>query len=225
MTDNEFINQIAPYVQKYAKAYDYDVCSAIIAQACLESAFGRSTLGYKYHNYFGMKAGSGWTGRSVNLQTKEEYSPGTLTTIRDAFRVYSNMDEGVKGYFEFIQYPRYGNLRFAKTPEEYLTMIRADGYATSTSYVQNNMRIVDSYNLRRFDELEPIKQVSYAAVVTASALNVRQNHGTEYPIVNSGGSKLCIPKGMVVAICAECGEWGRLADFEGWVSLNYIRKG
>lgn len=225
MTDNEFINEIAPIVQKYAKAYDYDVVSAIIAQACLESAFGRSTLGYKYHNYFGMKAGSGWTGRSVNLQTKEEYTPGTLTTIRDAFRVYSNMDEGVKGYFEFIQYPRYANLRFATTPEEYLTMIRSDGYATSTNYVANNMRIVDNYNLRRFDAPEPIKQVSYAAVVTASALNVRQGPGTDYQIVMSGGSKLVLPNGMVIAICAECAGFGRLADIEGWVSLNYIRKG
>lgn len=225
MTDTEFINEIAPIVQKYAKAYEYDVVSAIIAQACLESAFGRSTLGYKYHNYFGMKAGSGWTGRSVNLQTKEEYTPGQLTTIRDAFRVYSNMDEGVKGYFEFIQYPRYGNLRFAKTPEEYLTMIRSDGYATSTNYVANNMRIVDNYNLRRFDAPEPIKQVSYAAVVTASALNVRHGPGTDYQIVMSGGSKLVLPKGMVIAICAECAGFGRLADIEGWVSLNYIRKG
>lgn len=225
MTDNEFINEIAPIVQKYAKAYDYDVVSAIVAQACLESAFGRSTLAAKYHNMFGLKAGSGWTGRSVNLQTKEEYTPGTLTTIRDAFRVYSNMDEGVKGYFEFIQYPRYGNLRFAKTPEEYLTMIRSDGYATSTNYVANNMRIVDNYNLRRFDAPEPIKQVSYAAVVTASALNVRQGPGTDYQIVLSGGSKLVLPKGMVIAICAECAGFGRLADIEGWVSLNYIRKG
>ena len=223
MTDNEFINAIGPIVQKYARQYDYDVCSAIIAQACLESAYGRSTLGYKYHNYFGMKAGSGWTGKSVNLQTKEEYTPGQLTTIRDAFRVYSNMDEGVKGYFEFIQYPRYGNLRFAKTPEEYLAMIRADGYATSTTYVENNMRIVNNYNLRRFDE-RVIKQVSYAAVVTASALNVRQCYGTEYPIVMSGGSKLILPKGMVVAICAECDGWGRISDIEGWVSLTYLRK-
>lgn len=224
MTDNEFIQTIAPYVQKYAKAYDYDICSAIIAQACLESGFGRSTLGYKYHNYFGMKAGSGWTGKSVNLQTKEEYTPGQLTTIRDAFRVYPNMDEGVKGYFEFIQYPRYGNLRFATTPEDYLTMIRADGYATSTSYVTNCMRIVDNYNLRQYDSPEPIKEVNYAAIVTASALNVRQSYGTEYPIVVSGGSKLVLPKGMVVAICAECNGFGRLSDIQGWVSLTYLRK-
>ena len=224
MTDNEFISTIAPIIQKYARQYDYDVVSAVIAQACNESGFGRSVLGYKYHNYFGMKCGSDWKGPSVNLATKEEYQPGVLTDTRANWRVYSSMDEGVKGYYEFIQYPRYGNLHFATSPEEYLTMIRSDGYATSTSYVQNNMKIVDAYNLRRFDQ-KIIKQVSYAAVVTASALNVRQAAGTEYPIVMSGGSKFILPKGMVVAICAECGGWGRIADIEGWVSLNYIRKG
>lgn len=223
MTDNEFINQIAPIVQKYAKAYDYDVCSAVIAQACLESAFGRSTLASRYHNYFGLKCGSGWHGASVNMSTKEEYHPGTLTDIKANFRVFSNMDDGVRGYYEFIQYPRYGNLRFAQTAEEYLTMIRADGFATSTLYVDNNMRIVNSYNLKRFD-VKVVKTVSYAAIVTASALNVRTGAGTEYPIVMSGGSKLILPKGLCVAICAESDGWGRLSDINGWISLNYIRK-
>lgn len=224
MTDHDFIREIAPIVQKYAKMYDYDVVSAIIAQACLESGFGRSTLASKYHNYFGMKAGSGWAGRSVMFKTNEEYTPGTLTQVRDAFRAYDTMDDGVRGYFEFIQYPRYGNLRFAKTAEEYLTMIRADGYATSTSYVANNMKIVNKYNLTQYDAQKVVRQVSYAAVVTASALNVRTGPGTDSPIVLSGGSRLILPKGMVVAICAECDGFGRLADIEGWVSLNYIRK-
>lgn len=224
MTDNEFIATIAPIVQKYAAIYGYKPCSAIIAQACNESGFGRSTLGYKYHNYFGMKAGSGWTGKAVNLQTKEEYTPGQLTTIRDAFRVYSNMDEGVKGYFEFIQYPRYGNLRFATTPEEYLTMIRADGYATSTSYVENNLRIVNTYNLRKYDSGKVIKEVNYAAVVTASALNVRTNAGIENPVAQVAGHNFVLPKGLCVAVCAECEGWGRLADVNGWICLEYVRK-
>lgn len=103
MTDKEFIEQIAPIIQKYAKAYGYKVVSAVIAQACIESGFGRSTLSAKYHNYFGLKCGSGWLGPSVNMNTKEEYTPGTLTSIRDFFRVYSSMEDGVKGYYEFIQ--------------------------------------------------------------------------------------------------------------------------
>ena len=127
MTESErrqFIETIAPIIVKYAGLMGYNTPSAIIAQACLESAFGGSSLAYKYHNYFGLKCGTGWNGASVNMKTNEEYTPGTLTSIRDNFRAYPNMEEGVKGYFDFIQYPRYRNLKTADTPEEYLQMIR-----------------------------------------------------------------------------------------------------
>ena len=55
-----FINEIAPIIQKVAKERGYAICSTVIAQACIESAYGTSSLGYKYHNYFGMKCGSSW---------------------------------------------------------------------------------------------------------------------------------------------------------------------
>lgn len=147
----QFIGQIAPLIQSEAKKRGYKVCSPVIAQACLESAFGTSSLGYKYHNYFGMKCGSKWQGKSVNLKTKEEYTVGTLTTIRDNFRAYDNMEQGVKGYFDFISTSRYANLKDASTPREYLERIKADGYATSSTYVTNNMRMVESYNLTKYD--------------------------------------------------------------------------
>ena len=147
-----FINQIAPLIQKESKARGYKVASPIIAQACCESAFGTSSLGYKYHNYFGMKCGSSWKGKSVNLKTKEEYSVGQLTTIRDNFRVYDSMEEGVIGYFNFISTKRYANLKEATTPRQYLEMIKADGYATSSTYIATNMNLVDKYGLTRFDD-------------------------------------------------------------------------
>lgn len=151
----QFIGQIAPLIQAEAKRRGYKVASPIIAQACLESAFGTSSLGYKYHNYFGMKCGGKWTGKSVNMKTKEEYSVGTLTTIRDNFRVYDSMADGVKGYFDFITAARYANLKDARTPREYLERIKADGYATSSAYVTNNMRVVENYGLTKYDGKAP----------------------------------------------------------------------
>ena len=67
----QFIETIAPIIQKYAKKYGYKVVSPIIAQACLESKYGFSGLA-KYYNYFGMKCGSSWKGKSVVKDTKEE---------------------------------------------------------------------------------------------------------------------------------------------------------
>ena len=152
MTNQEFIEQIAAYVKKYAASFGICVHSPIIAQAILESGWGKSKLAAIYHNYFGLKCGTKWKGKSVNLTTQEEYEPGTLTTIKDNFRVYGNMEEGVKGYFEFIQLSRYQNLKGITDPKKYLETIKADGYATSSTYVQNNMRLIEQYNLTQYDK-------------------------------------------------------------------------
>lgn len=153
-----FINEIGYIIQEEAKKRGYKVCSPIIAQACLESNYGVSQLASRWHNYFGMKCGSSWKGKSINLSTKEEYTQGTLTTIRDNFRVYNSMEDGVTGYFDFINVKRYDNLKSASTPREYLTRIKNDGYATSSSYVQSNMNVINRHDLQRFDwEAEPLK--------------------------------------------------------------------
>lgn len=151
MTNSEFIEQIAKYVKKYAYVYGIEVHSPIIAQAILESGWGKSGLASKYHNYFGLKCGSAWKGKSVNMATKEEYKVGTLTNIRDNFRVYDSMEAGVKGYFDFINTSRYANLKGIKSPEEFVRRIKADGYATSSKYVDNIMRVIRDNKLTRFD--------------------------------------------------------------------------
>lgn len=147
----QFILEIAYIIQEEAKKRGYKVCSPVIAQACIESAYGTSSLGYRWHNYFGMKCGSSWKGKSINLSTKEEYSPGQLTTIRDNFRAYDSMEEGVKGYFDFISTNRYANLKNASTAKEYLEFIKRDGYATSSSYVSTCMSCIGRHDLERFD--------------------------------------------------------------------------
>ena len=154
MTNQEFIDQIAVYVKKYAAIFGICVHSPIIAQAILESGWGKSKLAATYHNYFGLKCGTKWTGKSVNMTTQEEYDPGTMTTIKDNFRVYDSMEEGVKGYFEFIQLSRYQNLKGITDPKTYLETIKADGYATASTYVDSNMNVIEKYNLTEYDKGE-----------------------------------------------------------------------
>ena len=147
----EFINTIAPLIVTEGKKRGYSVFSTVIAQAIIESNSGKSVLGYKYHNYFGMKCGSRWKGKSVNLKTKEEYTVGTLTTIKDNFRVYDSMEEGVKGYYDFISTKRYANLKESKTYEDYAEKLKADGYATSSKYVNTLCTTVVAHNLIKYD--------------------------------------------------------------------------
>ena len=69
-----------------------------------------------------------------------------------------------------------------------------------------------------------ITPVSYAAVVTASALRVRTSPSIDAPVYQIGGHDLLLPRGLCVAIDAECGAWARLSGVDGWVSRQYIQK-
>ena len=151
MDKETFIQKVAEKVKKYAPLYGICVHSPIIAQAIIESGWGKSGLASKYHNYFGLKCGSSWKGGSVNMATKEEYKPGVVTNIRDNFRTYEDFDAGIRGYFEFINTSRYANLKGVKSPEEYVRRIKADGYATSSKYVDNIMKVIRDNKLTRFD--------------------------------------------------------------------------
>ena len=151
MDKETFIQKVAEKVSKYAPLYGISVHSPIIAQAIIESGWGKSGLASKYHNYFGLKCGSSWKGKSVNMTTKEEYKVGTITNIRDNFRVFDDFDDGIRGYFEFTNTSRYANLKGVKNPEEYVRRLKADGYATSSKYVDNIMRVIRDNKLTRFD--------------------------------------------------------------------------
>lgn len=148
-----FIESIAAAARKHAANYGIAVISPIIAQAINESGWGKSTLAAKYHNYFGMKCGSAWKGKSVNMSTCEEYKVGVLTQIKDNFRVYDSLEEGVKGYFDFISASRYANLKGVTDPKTYIENIKADGYATSSQYVKNLLNLVSAYDLTQYDNI------------------------------------------------------------------------
>ena len=146
----DFIQRIAPLIQIEAEKRGYHTCAAVIAQAIIESRYGESALA-KYHNYFGLKCGSKWRGKAVNMKTKEEYTPSKLTTITDAFRAYDSMQDGVKGYYDFISTARYANLKTATDYKTYATYLKNDGYATSSSYVNTLCKTVEKYNLAQYD--------------------------------------------------------------------------
>lgn len=147
----DFISVIAPLIVKEGKKRGYKIFSTVIAQAIIESNWGQSKLSANYNNFFGLKCGSKWKGASVNMKTREEYSVGTLTTIKDNFRAYASVEDGVAGYYDFISTKRYANLKSATTPLEYATMLKADGYATSSSYVSTLTNTVKKYNLTKYD--------------------------------------------------------------------------
>ena len=193
MSREDFISQVGAIISSEAFSRGYKFPSAIIAQACIESAFGESVLASKYYNYFGMKCGSAWTGPSVNKETNEEIN-GSLISIRDNFRAYKTMEDGIKGYFDFISMPRYSNLKNAVSSRDYLEKIKADGYATSSIYVDTVYKIVEQYNLTRFDVPTVVDSCSDMAAYKVgneytlqANVNVRTEPSKSAPLVTYNG--------------------------------------
>jgi flagellum-specific peptidoglycan hydrolase FlgJ len=103
MTKQEFIAQIAKYVQKYAPSYDIKVYSPIIAQACLESAYGTSELATKAHNYFGLKYSSTVSEKAEYVKVgSEQNADGSYTSSTMKWCNFSSLEKGVEGYFKFL---------------------------------------------------------------------------------------------------------------------------
>ena len=150
-----FIEYIAPMIQREGFSRGYSIVSTTIAQAIKEGNSGKSLLASKYHNHFGMKASQSWLKAkkpAVNLKTKEEYTVGHLTTINDWFRSYPDDQSGIEGYYDFISTSRYANLRNAKTFRQFAEYLKADGYATSSTYINTLCNTVIKYNLEKYDE-------------------------------------------------------------------------
>lgn len=152
MSREKFMKEVAPVIVRVATEKGYKYPSAIIAQAICESGWGDSKLASKYFNFFGMKCGSSWKGKFTDMRTKEEYKKGTLTDISAKFRAYDSIEQGVRGYFDFISSKRYANLKKAHSAYEYIYMLKADGYATSSTYVDTVYNLWKVNDLGKYDK-------------------------------------------------------------------------
>ena len=158
MSKEDFIDSIAKIVKEIAPEFGIKVCSPIIAQACLESAYGTSNKA-RYHNYFGLKYRANRVSCNNGYfkdSSKEQLLNGSYVPINDDWYSFASMEDGVRGYFEFIDISRYSNLKGVVNPYEYLKLIKEDGYATSIDYVDNVYNVIKYNNLERFDNKEDI---------------------------------------------------------------------
>jgi hypothetical protein len=125
--------------------------SLTLAQAILESAWGKSSLASKYHNLFGIKGS--YHGMSVNMPTYEEYG-GRYVMINDRFRRYPDNNASVQDHTDFlVQNRRYHNLIGVRDANTATYLIRADGYATASSYTSSLRSVINTYDLTRYDRV------------------------------------------------------------------------
>lgn len=151
---NAFIKKIAPYAVTLGKQYGV-LPSITIAQAILESNWGTSSLASQYNNYFGIKGED--PANTKVLQTKE-YANGQWITINGRFRVYSDFRESMKDHTQLLvngtswNSQQYKQVLQSKDYIDAAVALQADGYATDPGYTSKIIRIIQKYNLKKYDQ-------------------------------------------------------------------------
>ena len=158
MKKSEFIPTVGTIVMTENAKRGYPLFSSVvIAQAICESGWGQSAIMMKANAIFGIKAGTNWKGKVYNAKTQECYDGVNYTNISACFRAYDSLVESVADYFDLItKNSRYRKACISETPLECITAIKNGGYATSPTYIETIMTIINDNNLTQYDNVENV---------------------------------------------------------------------
>ena len=160
MTNTELIEKVAALAVADWNKTGVILPSVTIAQAILESGWGKSTLTTKGNALFGIKAGTSWKGKRLSLKTWEIYD-GKRVDITDAFRAYDSWEESVTDHSAFLGgIARYKNIVGNTDAEEVCKLLQQDGYATATNYAASLLKLINQHDLTRYDAFTGWKQQS-----------------------------------------------------------------
>lgn len=144
--------------RRIANGEGFVVPSVCIAQSAMETGYGTAPLMIKANAFFGIKAGSSWTGKVFVASTYEVAENGVEYDTVATFRAYDNLEDSVRDYYDLI----VNNSRYAggvshypddvKTAYDTLYAIWSGGYATETDYVGEVYNIITRRELTQFDE-------------------------------------------------------------------------
>lgn len=243
LTDNEkFIEEIGAMAK--ADMAKRGICAAVtVAQAILESGWGKSDLAVKAKNIFGMKCslsgntwpGSSWDGKSSYNKSTGEYYSGSYTTVKADFRVYKSWAESVADHSAYLAGAKNGSaLRYAGLVgctgyRKAAQIIKNGEYATSPDYVTKICNIVEQYNLTRFNTnysattaAKPAQTVTPEPAYKVPYL-VRVGKGVQIYKAPAGAVAKACPYG-VYTIIEERNGYGKLKSGAGWLKLSDVTK-
>jgi flagellar rod assembly protein/muramidase FlgJ len=147
MTPSDFIAKIRPGA---------DLCEAekgipsefTVAQAALESGWGKSLLTVRSNNLFGIKADKSWTGPTHEMMTRE-YINGQWISVPAKWRSYDTWADCLLDHANFFHVnQRYAEaLKYPHDPFRFAEEISRAGYATDPSYADKITQIIGRYAL------------------------------------------------------------------------------
>jgi flagellar protein FlgJ len=144
---SDFIQQMLPHAEAAARELGVDP-HALLAQAALETGWGKSVpcngAGECSFNLFGIKAGTHWSGASVNVPTLE-FEEGVAVRKVERFRAYGSPAESFRDYARLIG----GNARYegavgtGDNVAAFASALQQGGYATDPNYARKLVAVAN----------------------------------------------------------------------------------
>jgi flagellar protein FlgJ len=141
-----FVQQLLPHAQA-ASASTGIPARFMLGQAALETGWGKAEIrgadGHNSHNLFGIKAGAGWKGQTVDIVTTE-YVNGQPQKQVESFRAYDSYADAFRDYANLLR----GNARYQNVIAQgqdavgFAQGLQQAGYATDPQYAQKLMGVI-----------------------------------------------------------------------------------
>lgn len=143
------------YVDRYAalavtEMYRSGVPASItLSQGLLESRYGLSALAAEGHNHFGIKCHNDWKGRTMKVDDDLK---------GECFRVYEEDIDSFHDHSDFLRYRDRYKFLFDFEITDYKAWangLKKAGYATDPAYPAKLIKLIEDYDLGRFDSAKP----------------------------------------------------------------------
>ena len=182
----DYIDQYSALAIKQMDKYKIPA-SITLAQALLESGAGLSELTRESNNHFGIKCHSDWTGERVY---RKDDRPN------DCFRKYKKAEDSFEDHARFLQQRSRYSVLFTYDIKDYASWakgLQTCGYATDKGYANKLIRIIEEYELYRYDvksKASAKKTVPSASKKKKAELrrNIYRTYGLIYVIAKAGDS-------------------------------------
>ena len=121
--------------------------SITLAQAVIESDYGRSRLARKANNHFGIKCHNGWKGERIYHNDDRR---------NECFRKYSEVRESYMDHSDFLMDGSRYSFLFSLRQDDYNAWakgLKKAGYATNPRYARMLIDMIEKNNLHVYDEI------------------------------------------------------------------------
>ena len=125
--------------------------SITLAQGALESGDGNSTLAINANNHFGIKCHEDWTG-------KKTYQDDDARN--ECFRKYPSVEDSYSDHSDYLKAKQRYAFLFELDITDYKGWARGlkkAGYATSPTYADALIKIIEDFDLHRYDKMDAVK--------------------------------------------------------------------